>query len=161
MLPRLHELLKSPLAQRPVEFYVDKVQFGLKESHSFLLGFAVADPPLFPTPELGKWETAGRCLHGVSGTQHRQTDLRPRQCCWWCGSVLLPPPCLTFNYPWSCECNTDLFVQLAWDKRAILWAGKMGATCRFRWGRMKREGYEQSCWVFLFQTQRRSRASTT
>lgn len=71
MLPRLQcacEWHKSPLAQRPVEFYVDKVQFGLKELRFFLLGFAASKPPLFPTSELGKWEAAGQCLHGVSGT---------------------------------------------------------------------------------------------
>lgn len=160
MLPSLQcacKLHKSPLAQRPVEFYIDKVQFGLKEPRVFVLGFAASKPPLFAPCELGKREAAaGQCPHGVQVPQHRQTDLQPCWCHCWCGSVLLPPLCLTFNYPWCCECNTDLFVQLVWDKRAILWAGRMGTTRRFHCGRMKHEGCERS-WG-LFQTRRRSTA---
>lgn len=128
MLPRLQctcELLKSPSAQRPVEFYADKVQFGLKEP-LFSCGVCSVQAPSVLLTWAQKWEAAGQCLHGVSGSaaQHREADLQPCRGRWRCGSALLPPPCLTFNYPWCCECNADLFVQLAWDKRAILWAGK-------------------------------------
>lgn len=164
MLPRLQyacEWHKSPLAQRPVEFYIDKVQFGLKELHFFFWALQLRSPRCFPHLSSGSEKQQVSASMVFQAPQHRQTDLQPRRCRWWCESVLLPPPCLTFNYPWCCECNTDLFVQLAWDKRAILWAGKMGATCRFHCGRMNCEGYERGCWVFLFQTQRRSRAATT
>lgn len=136
MLPRLHELLKSPLAQRPVEFYIDKVQFGLRRHILFFWGLQLPSPQCFPHLRCSWREEQQVSAYTVL----RQTDLQPRRCRWWCGSVLLPPPCLTFNYPRSCECSTDLFVPLAWDKRAILWAGKMGTACRFRCGRTRREG---------------------
>lgn len=71
LLPRLQctrELLDFPLAQRPVKFFVDEVQFELKEPCLFPLGFASSKSPLFPTSEFGKQEAAGRCPRGVSGT---------------------------------------------------------------------------------------------
>lgn len=71
LLPRLqcsHELLEFPLAQRPVEFYVGRVQFELKEPRFFPLGFAASKPPVFPTSEFGKREAAGHCPGGVSGS---------------------------------------------------------------------------------------------
>lgn len=167
MLPRLQctvELHNCPLAQVPVAFQVDKVQFGLKK-------------PLFFSSEISSVK-ASTASH--MGAEERRTSrsvrtrrcrltaqayLQHRRCHLCCGSALLcsltalPPPCPTFNYPWCCEHNTDLFAGLKWDKHAILWAGKMGTICRFCCARMKSECYQRRCWAFLFQSQRRSRAA--
>lgn len=153
LLPRLqcsHELLEFPLAQRPVEFYVGRVQFELKEPRFFALGFAASKPPVFPTSEFGKREAAVIAQVVFQAAQHRQTDLQPRwsPCC--CGSVLLPPPCLTFNYPWCCECNANLFVQLEWDKRAILWAGKMATAVDSTVGRWSMRVMSRALGYFCF-----------